>query len=329
MSDAHNGDPRIVGGHLALDLVNTVAPRVPGGSAHHEYLPGPAALLAWAERAGAVGAEEARAVAQAWSAVPSSAAQAWHAALEIRESVYTVLAAGPPIAAAAGAGTSSAEAPGAGTPGAGASAAEVPAVGIPATWASAASPAGAGGGPSPESEVLAALERLGLRWAGAAARSALVPEATPPVPESTPPILTATPTVPESTPLVPEATPTIPESAPLVPEATPTVPESAPLVSESVTHGPGAAPGRAVRLLVGTSPALLVPDRLAHAAVEFLSTADLRRLRVCPLAEGGCGWLFLDHSRNGSRRWCAMEDCGSQAKARRLTERRRARRATG
>ncbi|MBO4274806.1 CGNR zinc finger domain-containing protein, partial [Microbispora triticiradicis] len=92
---------------------------------------------------------------------------------------------------------------------------------------------------------------------------------------------------------------------------------------------PEAAPGRAVRLLVGTSPALLVPDRLAHAAVEFLSTADLRRLRVCPLAEGGCGWLFLDHSRNGSRRWCAMADCGSQAKARRLTERRRARRATG
>ncbi|MEU8197991.1 CGNR zinc finger domain-containing protein [Microbispora amethystogenes] len=296
MSDAHNGDPRIVGGHLALDLVNTVAPRVPGGSAHHEYLPGPAALLAWAERAGAVGAEEARAVAQAWSAVPSSATQAWHAALEIRESVYTVLAAGPPIAAAAGAGTSSAETPGAGTPGA-----EVPAVGIPATWGSAASPPGEGSGPSPESEVVGALERLGLRWAGAAARSALVPEATPTVPESTPPIL----------------------------KATPTVPESAPLVSESVTHGPGAAPGRAVRLLVGTSPALLVPDRLAHAAVEFLSTADLRRLRVCPLAEGGCGWLFLDHSRNGSRRWCAMEDCGSQAKARRLTERRRARRATG
>ncbi|KAA9375350.1 hypothetical protein F5972_28425 [Microbispora cellulosiformans] len=186
--------------------------------------------------------------------------------------------------------------------------AEVPAVGIPATWASAASPAGAGSGPSPESEVVGALERLGLRWAGAAARSALVPEATPTVPESAPPILKATPTVPESAPLVPEAAPLVPESAPPV---------------------PGAAPGRAVRLLVGTSPALLVPDRLAHAAVEFLSTADLRRLRVCPLAEGGCGWLFLDHSRNGSRRWCAMEDCGSQAKARRLTERRRARRATG
>ncbi|MBO4274686.1 ABATE domain-containing protein, partial [Microbispora triticiradicis] len=151
MTEAHNGDPRIVGGHVALDLVNTVAPRVPGGSEHHEYLPGPAALLAWAERAGVAGAEEARAVADAWSAVPSSAAQAWHAALEIRESVYTVLAAG-----------------------------------LPAAGTSAASPPGAAPGsrPSREPEVIAALERLGLRWAGAAARSALVPGATPPGPGS-------------------------------------------------------------------------------------------------------------------------------------------------
>ncbi len=290
VTEAHNGDPRIVGGHLALDLVNTVAPRVPGGSEHHEYLPGPAALLAWAERAGVAGAEEARAVAAAWSAVPSSAAQAWHAALEIRESVYTVLAAGLPAA---------------GTSGIGAPAAGIPAAGVPAASSPEAAP---GSAPSSESEVVAALERLGLRWAGAAARSALVPGSASPAPESAP--------------LVPNTAPLVPGSAPLVPGSAPPVPGSAP-------PAPEAASGRVVRLLVGTSPALLVPDRLAHAAVEFLSTADLRRLRVCPLAEGGCGWLFLDHSRNGSRRWCAMADCGSQAKARRLTERRRARRATG
>ncbi|GLW26356.1 hypothetical protein Mame01_63980 [Microbispora amethystogenes] len=298
MTEAHNGDPRIVGGHLALDLVNTVAPRVPGGSEHHEYLPGPAALLAWAVRAGVADAEEARAVAAAWSAVPSSAAQAWHAALEIRESVYTVLAAGLPAAGTPGVGVPAAGAPGA-------PAAGIPAAGVPAASSPEAAP---GSRPSAESEVVAALERLGLRWAGAAARSALVPGSASPAPESAP---------------------LVPNTAPLVPGSAPPVPGSAPPVSGSGPPAPEAASGRVVRLLVGTSPALLVPDRLAHAAVEFLSTADLRRLRVCPLAEGGCGWLFLDHSRNGSRRWCAMADCGSQAKARRLTERRRARRATG
>jgi predicted RNA-binding Zn ribbon-like protein len=83
----------------------------------------------------------------------------------------------------------------------------------------------------------------------------------------------------------------------------------------------------AVWLAVGVMPGLLVPDRAADAAVDVLRTADLARLRRCPPDAGGCGWVFLDHSRNGSRRWCRMADCGSTAKARRLTERRRAARA--
>ena len=77
-------------------------------------------------------------------------------------------------------------------------------------------------------------------------------------------------------------------------------------------------------LVVGTSPAQLIPDRLVIAAVELVRTVDLRQLKACPVAEGGCGWLFLDRSRNGSRRWCAMEDCGTRAKIRKLGERRRA-----
>ena len=79
-----------------------------------------------------------------------------------------------------------------------------------------------------------------------------------------------------------------------------------------------------VRLAYGTVPAMLVPDRIAETALDVLLTADLTRVRRCPVAEGGCGWLFLDQSRNGSRRWCRMADCGTTAKARRLTERRRA-----
>lgn len=79
-----------------------------------------------------------------------------------------------------------------------------------------------------------------------------------------------------------------------------------------------------VRLTYGTIPAMLIPDRVAEAALDVLRTADLPRVRRCPIRDGGCGWLFLDQSRNGSRRWCRMADCGNTAKARRLTERRRA-----
>lgn len=62
--------------------------------------------------------------------------------------------------------------------------------------------------------------------------------------------------------------------------------------------------------------------RVAQSAVDLLTEGDLRRVKTC-----GCGWLFYDTSRNGSRRWCSMEGCGSQAKMRRFTEKRRAARA--
>jgi predicted RNA-binding Zn ribbon-like protein len=82
------------------------------------------------------------------------------------------------------------------------------------------------------------------------------------------------------------------------------------------------------RLMVGSSPALLIADRAIEAAVELLCEVDLTHLGICPPQQHGCGWLFLDHSRNSSRRWCTMEGCGTYAKARRLTDRRRAARAT-
>jgi predicted RNA-binding Zn ribbon-like protein len=72
-----------------------------------------------------------------------------------------------------------------------------------------------------------------------------------------------------------------------------------------------------------------IPDRLAFAAVDLLTGLDVDRLRACPPDEGGCGWLFIDHSRNNSRRWCVMADCGNQAKSRKLTERRRSERGSG
>jgi len=201
----------IVGGHVALDLVNTVEPRVPGGTDHHDHLSSPEDLLRWARRVELVDAAEAEAVRAAWTTSPGAGAQALHAALDIREATYDVLLA---------------------------------ALG---SQVRATTPAG--------------LEVLSLRWSAATARTSL----------------------------------------------TLSVP-----------------PTGVVTLDVGTTPALLVADRLAHAAVELLRTVDARQLKVCPLAEGGCGWIFLDRSRNGSRRWCSMQDCGAHAKARRLTLRRRA-----
>ena len=59
---------------------------------------------------------------------------------------------------------------------------------------------------------------------------------------------------------------------------------------------------------------------LAVAALDLLRSGPLDRLKACE----GCPWLFLDTSRNHSRRWCSMDDCGSRSKMRRY----RARRAT-
>jgi predicted RNA-binding Zn ribbon-like protein len=67
--------------------------------------------------------------------------------------------------------------------------------------------------------------------------------------------------------------------------------------------------------------------RLARASAALLTRADPDRLRVCPVEDGGCGWVVLDQTRNGSRRWCSMSSCGNHAKATRLTERRRRARA--
>jgi predicted RNA-binding Zn ribbon-like protein len=50
----------------------------------------------------------------------------------------------------------------------------------------------------------------------------------------------------------------------------------------------------------------------------------LARVRTCALAS--CGWLFVDQSRNHSRRWCSMEGCGNVAKSRAFQTRRRAER---
>jgi len=55
------------------------------------------------------------------------------------------------------------------------------------------------------------------------------------------------------------------------------------------------------------------------SAGELLTSGDLSRLRQCGGNE--CGWMFLDTSRNRSRLWCDMKDCGNRAKVRRFRKR--------
>src|SRR5215204_3279612 len=62
---------------------------------------------------------------------------------------------------------------------------------------------------------------------------------------------------------------------------------------------------------------------VARSAVELLTAGDPGRIKVCENPYG-CGWLFYDGSKNGSRRWCSMEGCGSQVKMRRQYAKRRA-----
>lgn len=63
----------------------------------------------------------------------------------------------------------------------------------------------------------------------------------------------------------------------------------------------------------GTALALLAP--ILWSAGDLLAGARLGRVRRCANPE--CGWIFLDDSRAGKRRWCSMQSCGNRAKARR------------
>src|SRR5262249_20800979 len=48
---------------------------------------------------------------------------------------------------------------------------------------------------------------------------------------------------------------------------------------------------------------------IVRSATQLLTAPELPRVKPC--AGRGCSWLFLDTSKNGSRRWCEMEVCGS------------------
>ncbi len=54
---------------------------------------------------------------------------------------------------------------------------------------------------------------------------------------------------------------------------------------------------------------------IIRSAADLLTSSELEGVRVCAAEE--CSWLFLDTSKNHTRRWCSMKSCGNRAKARR------------
>jgi predicted RNA-binding Zn ribbon-like protein len=59
---------------------------------------------------------------------------------------------------------------------------------------------------------------------------------------------------------------------------------------------------------------------IARSAAELLISGHWRG-HVCQCEGDNCGWLFVDSSKNHSRRWCDMRDCGNRAKVRRHRQR--------
>jgi predicted RNA-binding Zn ribbon-like protein len=89
---------------------------------------------------------------------------------------------------------------------------------------------------------------------------------------------------------------------------------AAPLVPELSAGDPATAgwapPVRATQAL----------STLAREMIELLSGPLAGRFREC--ASDTCPMVFVDSSRPGARRWCAMERCGNRHKLRALRARR-------
>ena len=62
---------------------------------------------------------------------------------------------------------------------------------------------------------------------------------------------------------------------------------------------------------------------IIRSAADLLLSEDLGKIKAC--ADPACGWLFIDVSRNRSRRWCDMKDCGNRAKVNRFYRKKRVR----
>jgi predicted RNA-binding Zn ribbon-like protein len=75
--------------------------------------------------------------------------------------------------------------------------------------------------------------------------------------------------------------------------------------------------GARLALVFHAPPGSLTQPILApvlRAAVALVTSDAVARVRVC--ADRSCGWLFIDATRSGTRRWCDMKVCGNRNKVR-------------
>jgi predicted RNA-binding Zn ribbon-like protein len=93
-------------------------------------------------------------------------------------------------------------------------------------------------------------------------------------------------------------------------------------IAEGIGHAELTAAHDEVRLTWDIASLDTVTWQAAYAAHELLTAGQLGRIKRC----AACPWLYVDHSKNSSRRWCTMDDCGKAEKMRRYVERRAARR---
>lgn len=92
---------------------------------------------------------------------------------------------------------------------------------------------------------------------------------------------------------------------------------------DAVAHARLAISGSEVqpRISVEISGLECLNHELALHAFDLLRTLPRERTRICPGQR--CGWMFIDHSRGGRRRWCDMATCGNAAKGRTHYQRQR------
>ena len=55
--------------------------------------------------------------------------------------------------------------------------------------------------------------------------------------------------------------------------------------------------------------------QISSSVIDLLTSSEPNRVKMCGSEE--CGWLFYDTSRNRSRKWCDMKECGNRMKAKR------------
>jgi predicted RNA-binding Zn ribbon-like protein len=60
--------------------------------------------------------------------------------------------------------------------------------------------------------------------------------------------------------------------------------------------------------------------QVAESAGRLLTSNAVERVKFC--GSDTCRWLFVDTSKNHTRRWCEMRVCGNRAKVRRYLQKR-------